>query len=256
MQISALESLSKTSYKTVLAVVVFYKKKAMKSMSIETLEVSPSPKPGHVVDAKGKTIKIPETWILLAPGDAALSRRIKKDGPSWTMKEKKGRRLFSKGIWAPADRIAALRAELEQERLDPSYQKKLDAGRKRREKEQVAYAADFESSVRDYLCFAPVYSALATAMAKQIADHATPVGSGTVARTKQIPIEQRAEAATIAWMRHQTTAYDDMNIPRIKGQRREVRKQLAKRSRQLLNDYRNGTERPKNCPLSAALKTT
>ena len=92
-------------------------------------------------------------------------------------------------------------------------------------------------------------------MAKQIAEHATPVGSGTVARTKRISIEQRAEAATIAWMRHQTTAYDDMVIPRIKGQRREVRKQLAKRSKQLLNDYRNGAERLKNCPLAAALKT-
>jgi hypothetical protein len=143
---------------------------------------------------------------------------------------------------------------LEQERLDPSYQKKLDAGRKRREKEQVAYAADFESSVRDYLSFAPTYAELAVAMAKQIADHATPVGSGTVARTKRISIEQRAEAATIAWMRHQTTAYDDMVIPRVKGKRREVRQQLAKRSKQLLNDYRSGAERPQECPLAAALK--
>lgn len=237
------------------ALAVFYKTIVMGSMSTETLDVTPSSKPGHVVNAKGETIKVPGSWVLLEPGDAALSRRIKKDGPSWTMKEKKGRRLFSKGIWAPADRIAALRADLEQERLDPSYQKKLDAGRKRREKEQVVYAADFESSVRDYLSFAPAYSALAVDMAKQIADHATPVGSGTVARTKQIPIEQRAEAATIAWMRHQTTAYDDMIIPRVKGQRREVRKKLAKRSKQLLNDYRNGAERPQSCPLAAALKT-
>jgi len=144
---------------------------------------------------------------------------------------------------------------LERERQNPAYQKKLDAGRKRREKEQVAYAADFESSVRQFLSFAPAYTALAEVMAKQIADHATPVGSGTVARTKRIPIEQRAEAATIAWMRHQTTAYDDMVIPRVKGQRREVRKQLAKRSKQLLNDYRNGTARTQNCPLAAALKT-
>jgi len=227
----------------------------MEPMSTETLDVSPASKPRHVVNAKGETIKVPDAWELLEPGDAALSRRIKKDGPSWTMKEKKGRRLFSKGIWAPAARIATLRVELEQERLAPSYQKKLDAGRKRREKEQVAYASDFENSVRDYLSFAPAYTALAATMAKQIAKHATPVGSGTVARTKRISIEQRAEAATIAWMRHQTTAYDDMVIPRIKGQRREVRKQLAKRSKQLLNDYRNGAERPQNCPLAAALKT-
>lgn len=54
--------------------------------------------------------------------------------------------------------------------------------------------------------------------------HAVPVGSGTVARTQLIPLEQRAEAAVIAWMRHQTTAYDRMSIARIKGERREVRR--------------------------------
>ncbi len=241
-------------YKHSHALVVLYKI-VMKSMSIETLDVSPSSKPRHVVNAKGETMKVPDLWMLLEPGDAALSRRIKKDGPTWTMREKKGRRLFSQGIWAPAERIAELRAELEQERLNPSYQKKLDAARNRREKEQVAYATDFESAVLHYLSFAPAYDTLAARMAKQIADHATPVGSGTVARTKRISIEQRAEAATIAWMRHQTTAYDDMVIPRIKGQRREVRKQLAMRSKQLLNDYRNGAIRPQNCPLVAALTT-
>ncbi len=50
-----------------------------------------------------------------------------------------------------------------------------------------------------------------------VTDHATPVGSGTVARTKRIPVEYRAEAAVIAWMRHQTTGYDDMVIPRLVG---------------------------------------
>ncbi|MDC0259519.1 DUF2293 domain-containing protein, partial [Verrucomicrobiales bacterium] len=76
----------------------------------------------------------------------------------------------------------------------------------------------------------------------------------TVARTKRIPIERRAEAATIAWMRHQTTAYDDMTIQRVKGKRREVRQMLAKRSKLLLNEYRNGSARSENCPLEKALK--
>ncbi len=226
------------------------------SENFETIaEVRPSSKRGHVITITGKELKIPHSWALLPPGDAALTRRIKKDGPTWTVKEKKGRRMFSQGIWAPAERIKALRAALEEERKDPSYQKKLDAGRARREKEQVAYAADFESSVFDYLAFDFRYEALAKQMANRIAAHATPVGSGTVARTKQIPIERRAEAATIAWMRHQTTAYDDMVIPREKGKRREVRRQLAKRSKQLLEDYRNGAERPPACPLAKALNS-
>lgn len=223
------------------------------SKSAETLEVTTSPKAGYVLDSDGKELRVPDSWALLPPGDAALSRRIKKDGPSWTVKEKKGRRLFSKGIWAPADRIEALKAELEVERADPSYQKKLDAGRARREKEQEMYASDFEGAVYDYLSFDSQFDNLARKMAKQIAEHAVPVGSGTVARTKRIPLEKRAEAATIAWMRHQTTAYDDMVIPRVKGKRREVRKMLAKRSKELLNAYRNGNPGSGDCPLAQAI---
>ena len=48
---------------------------------------------------------VPPDWILVPPGDAALSRRIKQDGPSLTVIEIKGRKRFSQGIWAPAARI-------------------------------------------------------------------------------------------------------------------------------------------------------
>jgi hypothetical protein len=65
-----------------------------------------------------------------------------------------------------------------------------------------------------------------------VTDHATPVGSGTVARTKRILVEKRAEAAVIAWIRQQTTGYDGMAIPRVKGKRREVRRMLARRSQE------------------------
>jgi hypothetical protein len=221
----------------------------------ESLEVSPSKTPRQVLDSNGKTLNVPDGWALLPPGDAALSRRIKKDGPSWTMIEMKGRKRFSQGIWAPEQRIEALRQELESEREDPSYQKKLDAGRARRANEQVAYAGEFETMVLRFLDFAPGQRDLAQTMAKAIADHAVPVGSGTVARTQRIPIEQRAEAATIAWMRHQTTAYDNMVIPREKGKRREVRRMLAKKSKQLLQRYRtdDGSESESHCVLRKAL---
>jgi hypothetical protein len=91
-------------------------------------------------------------------------------------------------------------------------------------------------------------------MAKLISDHAVPVGSGTVARTERIPMEERAEAATIAWMRHQTTGYDTMEIPRVKGRRREVRRMLAQRSVQLLARYRQAQPiEVATCPLARAL---
>lgn len=224
-------------------------------MQLETREVRPHSKPRHVLTHEGQVLSVPESWALLPPGDAALSRRIKADGPTWTVIEMKGRKRFSRGIWAPADRIEALRAELEVEREDPNYAKRLEAGRVRRAREQEEYAEDFEKAVHAFLAFHPRYAEVGNALAKAIVVHAVPVGSGTVARTERIPIEQRAEAAAIAWMRHQTTAYDDMTIARIKGERREVRRQLAERSRALLNRYRRGDSVDSTkCPLDRALK--
>jgi hypothetical protein len=217
-------------------------------------EVRPIHKPGHVLNLYGCVVPVPAGWSLLPPGDAALSRRIKEDGPSYTVIELKGRKRFSRGIWAPAGRIEALRAALEAERADPAYQKKLDAGRRRRAAEQEVYAGDFRQAVLTFLAFHPAHQALAGELATRIAAHAVPVGSGTVARTERIPIEERAEAATIAWMRHQTTAYDSMAIPRAKGARREIRRLLARRSQQLLARYRqNQAFDPHGCPLQAAL---
>jgi len=55
-------------------------------------------------------------------------------------------------------------------------------------------------------------------------------------------------------MRHQTAAYDKMAIPREKGKRREVRRMLAKKSKQLLDRYRRAGEvRVGECPLGRAL---
>ena len=76
-----------------------------------------------------------------------------------------------------------------------------------------------------------------------------------VARTQRIPIEQQAESAVIAWLRHQTTAYENMKIPRVKGKRREVRRMLAEHSRRLLEKYRAGHEADSTCPLQQALSS-
>lgn len=207
---------------------------------------------------------IPEGWICLPPGDATLTRRVKKTGPAWSVTESKRGKTFSRGVWAPPELVETLRAELERERADPAYQRRLQAGRERRAKQQEVYAEDFEAAVFAFLNFAAEHEDLAHKMAKAIAEHAVPVGSGTVARTKRIPIGERAEAATIAWMRHRTTGYDAMRIDRVKGKRREVRRDLARRSRALLRKYREEPGSPGDparhaaafeaCPLRAALE--
>ena len=56
-------------------------------------------------------------------------------------------------------------------------------------------------------------------------------------------------------MRHQTTAYDSLKIPRVKGKRREVRRMLAKRSKELLTRYRAGDVGEGSCILAEALQS-
>lgn len=202
----------------------------------------------------GTKLVVPEDWGLLPPGDAGLTRRVKAVGPSWTVTEQVGRKVFSHGVYAPAAHIAAARAALEVEREDPAYERKLTAARGRREKKQESYVETFRETVLRYLAFHPAWAELAARLADAVTTHATPVGSGTVARTERIPVEERAEAAVIAWMRHQTTAYDDLVIPRVAGERRRVRRMLAERSKRLLDVYRRegGPPQP-GCPLAAAL---
>ena len=102
----------------------------------------PGPTPDTVRTPSGRTLPVPVGWVLLPPGNAALTRR---------------------------------------------------------EAEQAEYVEDFQAAVIAFLAFHGRHAELAQRLAKAVAEHATPVGSGTVARTKRIPIERRAEAAVIAW---------------------------------------------------------
>ncbi len=196
----------------------------------------------------------PQGWGCLPPGDAGLTRRVKQLGPSWAIIEKRGRKAFSQGLWAPRENIEAAKLALEAERSTPAYAKKRASATARRHHEQASYVVSFEVEILQFLRFTPRFEALARAVARQVTEHATPVGSGTVARTKRVPIERRAESAVIAWMRHQTTAYDSMKIARIKGERREVRRELATISRAVLDLHRRDVAHAsKACPLCAAV---
>ncbi len=215
---------------------------------------TPGPTPNTVRSADGTVLAVPVGWTLLPPGDAALTRRVKAAGPHWIVQEKKGRKTFSRGVWAPAATIETIRAELEAERSTDAYAKRRQSDARRRDKAQAEYVEDFYGAVVAFLDFHPRCADLARQIARAVVDHAAPVGSGTVARTKRIPIEQRAEAAVIAWMRHQTTAYDTMKIPRVKGKRREVRRMLAQRSKELLGRYRRGEVVGEECLLRGAVR--
>ncbi|MCY1058622.1 DUF2293 domain-containing protein [Nannocystis sp. SCPEA4] len=222
----------------------------------ETLTLAPTADPQVFVAPDGRRLSPPPGWACLPPGDAALTRRVKLAGPSWAVVEKKGRKLFSRGLWAPAATIEQLREALAAERTTETYAKKRVADVARRERTQAAYVVTFEEAVLQYLRFAPRWQALARTVAARVTTHATPVGSGTVARTERIPVEERARAAVIAWMRHQTTGYDDMHIARVKGARREVRRELADISRAVLDLHRRDEPHTaQRCPLCQAAAT-
>ena len=216
----------------------------------------PGPAPDTVRTLSGQTLPVPTGWMLLPPGDAALTRRVKAAGEFWLVQEKVGRRMFSRGIWAPAATIEQVQEALAAERSTDAYSKRREADSRRRESQQAEYVEDFQMAVLAFLAFHERHAELALRLARAVGEHATPVGSGTVARTKRIPIERRAEAAVIAWMRHQTTGYDAMKIARVKGQRREVRRLLAQRSKELLGGYRRGEPIASACPLARALALT
>lgn len=216
-------------------------------------EVRPGPRDRTALDTDGALIDVPPGWELLPPGDAGLTRRVKAAGPSWTVKQPWKRRMISKGVWAPAEHITAARAAVEGERATPEYARRRAAEAQRRERSHAVYVAEFERALRQFLAFHDRHADLERTLARAVTQHATPVGSGTVARTQRIPINERVSAAVIAWMRHQTTAYDHMSIARVKGERRSVRRELAQRSRALLDRYRRDEEPAKDCPLRVAL---
>jgi hypothetical protein len=216
--------------------------------------VSPGPDSRSVRTADGVVLRPPADWVLVPPGDAGLTRRVKAAGPTWTVREVVRRKVFSRGVWAPGATVEAVRAQLATERSAPQYAKKREADARRRAAAQAEYVGEFREAVLAFLAFDPRHAELAGRLAGAVAAHATPVGSGTLARTRRIPVAERAEAAVIAWMRHRTTAYDQMAIARVKGKRREVRRMLAERSRALLEAYRAGRDvDPSACRLQQAL---
>ncbi len=186
-------------------------------------------------------------------GTVLLPKWLKAKGLTWLVRVKFKNRFISKGIWAKEEHIAAAKEALQAKRSAPGYAKKRQQDLARKKQKHGQYVHDFYTEVLDFLAFHPRYTALAAQLASSVTELATPVGSKTVARTERIPLEDRARSAVIAWMRHRTTGYDRMIIAPVKGKRRQVRRELACRSIDLLQAYREGLAIPLPCPLQKAL---
>lgn len=224
-------------------------------MAIEFLIVKPGAH-RELIGPKGERLTPPIGWAFLPAGDAGITRKVTSKTAFWRVEVKKGRRTISLGIWASETIIAQAKLDVQEIRLTDEYKKKHTYAVEYREKKQALYDIEFCQAVERFLNFHDLYKELETKLAKAVTIHAIPVGSGTVARTQMIPIEDRAALAVIAWMRHQTTAYDNMKIARLKGERRAVRRSLSQQSQALLANYREGRMiKPELCPLQKALAT-
>ena len=195
-----------------------------------------------VIGEQGVSMDVPDGWEFCPAGDAGVTRKITSKKNYWRVEVKFRKRMISKGVWAPKETIDWAKSETDAVRSTDGYKKKMESALRRRETKQHEYVEDFNSAVRNFLSFSERYRDIEAKLADAVTSHATPVGSGTVARTERIPVDERAERAVIAWLRHQTTAYDSMKIPLIKGKRREVRRMLAEHSRKLLGAYRRGED--------------
>jgi len=206
-------------------------------------------------DKAGKVFTVPKDWVNLPAGDASVTRKLKSLGPTWTVQEKKGRKTFSHGVWAAQEQLQEAKSLVEAQRSDPKHQKKLAQAKVRREEKEEVFGEDFQQAIIAFLNFDEKYQMLVEKLSVLVKEHAVPVGSGTVARSSSVTLDDKAALAVMAWMRHQTSSYDSTPVPRIKGARRELRRKIARQSERILAKYRSGQEADlRDCPLYKALK--
>jgi hypothetical protein len=225
-------------------------------MSTETRSFLITKSDSSLKDKTGKVYSVPTGWKNLPAGDASVTRKLKSLGPTWTVQEKKGRKAFSHGVWAAKEQIEEAITLVEAQRADPKHQKKLAQVKVRREEKETVFGEDFQQEIIQFLNFDQKHHLLVEQLSKLVKEHAVPVGSGTVARSSSVTLDNKAALAVMAWMRHQTSAYDSTSVPRVKGARRELRRQIARQSERILAKYRSGDDVDfKVCPLYKALHT-
>ena len=223
-------------------------------MPIETRSFLITKSDDRLKDKMGQVFSVPTGWKNLPAGDASVTRKVKSLGPTWTVQEKKGRKAFSHGVWAAKEQIEEAITLVEAQRADPKHQKKLAQVKVRREEKETVFGEDFQQAIIQFLNFDPKYHILVEQLSTLVKEHAVPVGSGTVARSSSVTLEDKAALAVMAWMRHQTSAYDSTPVVRVKGARRELRRLIARQSERILARYRGGDNVDfEVCPLYRAL---
>jgi hypothetical protein len=155
-------------------------------------------------------VEIPDGWEFLPAGDAFLTRTVKAGGRYWKSYRPRGRnrphrRLI--GIWAPADQIREAEA-LAEATASKRASARAQSARTRARREEN-YQAELREAVLAFLNFSDDHADLAARIASETAVHAAVVGSGRVGRTQLLSLEEKAELAARAHIRHRYTTYED-----------------------------------------------
>jgi len=152
-------------------------------------------------------VDIPDTWAFLPAGDPYVTRQAKLLGPHWVAK--KHARGFNRtlGIWVPEENIEAALKQAEQTKAEREARRAV--GRVYRERREDGYTKRFAEAIYRFLEFAPKYDRLARRIAREAAEHSTVVGSERVGRTSRLSLEEKAELAARAYIRHKHTKYED-----------------------------------------------
>lgn len=156
-------------------------------------------------------IPVPEGWDLLQAGDPLLTRRVKGRGKWWEYCRAYKTKSYdlTLGIFAPVEIIQEECKKVAFERTTESYKQRLQKSRKTRRKKEAQYTDEFKKACFQFLNFAPEYEGLAWTIAEEAAALASEVGSGRVGRTSTLTLEEKAELATRAFIRHNFTNYDE-----------------------------------------------
>lgn len=148
-------------------------------------------------------------WAFLPTGRAFVTRTGKRAGGFWLVwKPRSGtrghRRLL--GLLAPESTIKS--AVLAAADTETARASRREVGARSRERQEARYQQQLTAAIVDYLAFAPEHQDLAHTIARQAAEHAAVVGSGRVARTRMLPLQERAALAARAQIRHANTDYE------------------------------------------------
>jgi hypothetical protein len=160
-------------------------------------------------------VEVPHGWEFLPCGDAYVTRQVKQ-GPHWVLKGRFNRRggyTPVLGAYAPTEAIAAarVRAQQTEEQRAPIRER----SRTRRDQAEERYRAEFAEACLRFLDFAPEHQELACSIARRATEQACEKHSGRVGRTSRLELDQKAELAVRACIRHAHTDYEEYLVGKL-----------------------------------------